>query len=264
MKRFLFSLFAVPFVLLVLLTIPRGEAAVLGDLVAERVVTLPEDGQAWATIVFTSDAWQTVHNERTLLAWFETNPRLAALKATTKFTHITAGDPVYSHVPVNKTDGGSAYSFAHIVRDDFPCLIVQTCDGTKVYKIGGSNMPKRSSALADAVAAAVRHSKREYGLALSTSTDRTDRRDASEWKVNGKFFPLRPRPQPKPDVCPATPAVAPAATTAVTVGPPMIPDDADKEEEAEPEHVPWGLVALLGVAGFLATVGIMFSKAVNS
>lgn len=112
-----------------------------GDLSGELVVNLPEDGHVWQTIIFTSDNWMQNPKERQFVAWFKADPKLQALCRQTKFHHITPKKVVYK------------YRFTGVVHDSFPCVIVQTCNGHKVYKTSGKNVPKSAPALASQISA---------------------------------------------------------------------------------------------------------------
>ncbi|MGE4136425.1 MAG: hypothetical protein AB7E98_12005 [Pirellulales bacterium] len=220
---------------------PQAHAFVLANIAQERVIQLPEDGQVWATIVFTSDHWQTNPLERQVLAWFDSDPRLASLKAQTKFYHYTASDPAYTHVPINKP----GHSFAQIVQGQFPCVIVQTFEGTKVFKVSGEHMPRQANALAHGISQALKKAQREYVVATAqpaVAHDGVAHRD-------GKLFP-RPRPKPCPAPTP-TPTVPIVSSPTVVVGPPVIPDDVKEEEPAK--EAPTG--PNLGVAFVVGLIG---------
>lgn len=204
----------------------------------EQVIELPEDGNVWATIVCTSDDWRTNAKERNVVSWFASNARLAGLASQTKFYHFTASNLIYKH------------KFASVVQGQFPCVIVQTYDGTKAYKVSGNKMPAKASALADAI-----------GAKLKEASIRTATPVANQVVlVSNTYGRLRPRPNPAPCV---QPTPVPAQPTTVTVAPPTIPDDAPAVPDDTTEKPRWGGIFLLAGLGFVGLILYMFNKAVH-
>ena len=105
------------------------------DEARERVIQLPEDGQAYHTTVVVSANWRERRAERYLLGWFAAHPGLASLKAQTHFHQYDQGSVLY------KT------RLAHAVPDA-PAVVVQTADGKVVYKASGANLPQSADELA--------------------------------------------------------------------------------------------------------------------
>jgi len=101
----------------------------------ERVIQLPEDGQAYHTTVIVSANWRERRSERYLLGWFASHPGLASLKAQTHFHQYDTTDALY------KT------RLAHAVPDT-PAVVVQQADGKVVYKASGVNLPQSADELA--------------------------------------------------------------------------------------------------------------------
>lgn len=75
------------------------------EMIQDRVIDLPEDGQAYYLTVFTSE--QQTPKERALLSWFQSDATLASLKAQTHWNHYTPAVKMYqtrfaSAVPSNQ------------------------------------------------------------------------------------------------------------------------------------------------------------------
>lgn len=219
---------------------------IAADYAQEQVMSLPEDGNVWATLVFTTDAWQTNPTERKVVAWFSSNNKLASLVAQTKFHHYTASSLIYKH------------KFASVVQNQFPCIIVQTFDGKKAYKISGANMPSSGEDLA----AAIDNKLKTIQVVTKASTLVAYREvyndGCNQDQKHGRL--LRPRPVcPGPD-CPTPAPVVQPAPVAVNVAPVLDDKPAPPEHAEEPKL---GLVAVLFGVGALAAVGVMLHKAVN-
>lgn len=205
----------------------------------EQVIELPEDGNVWATIVCTSDDWRVNAKERNVVSWFASNPRLAGLASQTKFYHFTASNLIYKH------------KFASVVQGQFPCVIVQTYDGTKAYKISGNKMPAKANALADAIGAKL------HEVAIRTATPTVNHTIL----VSNTYGRLRPRPAPcvQPQPAPAQPV-----PTTVNVAPPTVPDDSPAVPDDMEPKPRYGGVVLVGVLGFIGIMLYMLHKAVSS
>jgi hypothetical protein len=100
-------------------------AASLAEI-GDRVIDLPNDGQAWHTTVVTNEAL-TPH-ERQVLAWFDREPQLVRLKQQTHFHHYTPKSAVYKNVEPAIANG-------------LPAVVVQDASGVIVYKVSGDNVP---------------------------------------------------------------------------------------------------------------------------
>jgi hypothetical protein len=103
-------------------------AASLAEI-GDRVIDLPNDGQAWHTTVVTHE--QPRPQERQLLAWFDREPELIRLKRQTHFHHYTPKSAVYKNVEPAVSNG-------------LPAVIVQDGAGAVVYKVSGDNVPSTS------------------------------------------------------------------------------------------------------------------------
>ena len=108
----------------------------------ERVIDLPEDGDAYHTTLVLATDWRTMPKQRRLVAWFQADPRLASLRSQTHFHEYTERSPIYR---------------ARLARavSSVPCVMVQRSDGRVVFKASGSNLPPTSGVLADQIAASL-------------------------------------------------------------------------------------------------------------
>ncbi|HEV3340370.1 MAG TPA: hypothetical protein VG125_08430 [Pirellulales bacterium] len=103
-------------------------AASLAEI-GDRVIDLPNDGQAWHTTVVTHE--QPTPRERQLLGWFDREPELIRLKQQTHFHRYTPQSAVYKNVQPAVSNG-------------LPAVIVQDGTGAVVYKVSGDNVPSTS------------------------------------------------------------------------------------------------------------------------
>lgn len=201
------------------------------DQYAERVLELPNDGQKWDLIIFTSAAWETNRVEREFVSWFTTNARLAAFRKQVRFHHRTTGDFAFKH------------KWAKVYGTDpklFPGLILQSAAGHKVYKASGENLPKTSAALANAISA-------RLSTAYAAGELVGDAQELYGARLEGRR--LRPLcPQPNPNTEPLVPQVP---TTVVTNVVPTIPDDVEEKDE---HGSPVGLIVAVG----LVTLAVAF------
>jgi hypothetical protein len=193
-------------------------------------VTLPEDGATWHTVLFTSHDWRKNPKEREFVSWFETNPQLKKLTSQTKTHHLTPARLIYH------------WKWDRVVHNEFPCVIVEKCNGQKVYKISGKNVPNSADELA---------------AAISNKLKNCPDGDCGAGRI---FDRIRPRPNPGP--CPAVSAVT--APIPIPSAPPVMDDVPDDAEETSEPAVHWGLVVALGLVGGVAAAFIMFKNAVNS
>lgn len=139
------------------------------QVVQERIVDVPEDGQRWWTCIFTAET-PTVQEQRVLAA-FEKDSQLKLLKAQTKCVHYVPGDRYYETV--------LSQSIAEI-----PAVIVQKNDGKVIYKRSGQSLLDNVDRLGADIA-----------LAIEQCCPRPRPKPT-------------PTPEPKPDATPA-PAPAP-------------------------------------------------------
>lgn len=105
--------------------------------VQERVINLPEDGNAFYTTLFLPANWQKDGKSRTLRAWFDTQYQLASLKSQTHFNVVTTADAQWSKyaptVPV------------------LPSVCLTTAAGDVYFKASGDTIPSSPSKLATAI-----------------------------------------------------------------------------------------------------------------
>lgn len=122
----------------------RGETAKPAKPIRERVVNLPEDGQAWYTTLVLSKSWKEKPLERELVAWFGVVPELASLKAQTHYQIVTEGTRAH------------AAEFAKVAS---PAVIVQDAAGKVYYKASGNGLPADPDRLANEIADCFPHPK---------------------------------------------------------------------------------------------------------
>ncbi|MHB1033261.1 MAG: hypothetical protein ACYC35_05060 [Pirellulales bacterium] len=106
--------------------------------VAEQVIELPEDGEAYHTSIFTHADWQARPDERRLVAWFAGNARLASFKAQTHAHHVTPDDPIFPR-------------FRDTIAE-LPAVVVQQASGRVLYKTSGPRIPESAERLANDIA----------------------------------------------------------------------------------------------------------------
>lgn len=126
---------------------------------ADRVIKLPEDGQAFHLSIFVSDNWRSNPRDRQIIAWFESNKTLVSVKAQSFFHIYTPSDKVYK----------SRFS-GSITK--MPCILFQDSTGKAYYKV---TAPK---------------SEEEVATAFATLFDKRPWLRTRPW--------LRPRPCPCP------------------------------------------------------------------
>ena len=113
------------------------------NAIGERIIDLPEDGEVWHTSLLLHDEWERIDQDRRLVAWFETNSRLASLRAQTVWHIYTESDPIYHErfreaVPI------------------LPAVLVQRSDGEVIYKSSGVHLPDRAEKLASSIHGTIR------------------------------------------------------------------------------------------------------------
>lgn len=109
-------------------------------LAEERITDLPEDGQVWYVSLCVRPNWQTIPEDRRLVAAFEVDPHLVSLKAQTRYHFYTANDPLFKE------------RFAGVT--EFPCLMIQNGSGQVVFKRSGSAAAQSERRLAKDIQAA--------------------------------------------------------------------------------------------------------------
>jgi hypothetical protein len=107
------------------------------DVIEERVLDLPEDGNQWHTILILRSGWQSLAAERKAEAMFHSEPLLVSLKHQTHWHLIT-------------TDQAEFQRFRALV-DATPCLLVERANGQVVYRESGPDLGKRPHALTHAI-----------------------------------------------------------------------------------------------------------------
>lgn len=104
----------------------------------EHVIQLPEDGGRYHLSLVLEEGWQALRGRSvTVHSWFDSDPRLAGLKAQCHF-HV--------YTPAHRWFHQNAH-----VAERFPAVILQRHDGYVLFKASGQNL-RTASALADAIA----------------------------------------------------------------------------------------------------------------
>lgn len=156
------------------------------QLITERVIDLPEDGQTWSSVFVWPEAREADPQSRRLAAAFAAEPRLQSLLAQTKTFHYTPQDALFRERFAG-TLGVATPQFWLLQPSDNPS------QGQAIYAVGGNQIPDGKT-MANQVAAA----------------------------IAGKC----PRPKPTPPVpTPPTPPVTPPVPTPPDIGPTPDPVD---------------------------------------
>lgn len=172
--------------------ITRQVSAVVGvvtghdQLITERVIDLPEDGQTWSSVFVWPENREADPDSRRLAAAFAAEPRLQSLLAQTKVFHYTPSDEMYRERFAQSL--GTATPQFWLLQP-----AANPSQGEAVFAVGGSHVPDGKT-MADGVAKA----------------------------IAGKC----PRPRPTPPVpTPPTPPVTPPGPTPPDLGPAPDPVD---------------------------------------
>lgn len=113
--------------------------------ITERVINLPEDGQAWSTVFVWPEYREADQDSRRLAALFASEPRLQSLLAQTKSFHYTPADPLW-RTRYAQQMGGATPQFWLIRPGPNPA------DGTAVYAVSGQALPTTGKDMADGIA----------------------------------------------------------------------------------------------------------------
>lgn len=103
---------------------PRARA---DSQLAEQVIDLPEDAQAWHTSVFTNV--RLTQREREILDWFVTDPQLSRLRTQTLFHHYNRASAVWPR-------------YANLTSAGLPVVVLQDATGKVIYKASGEAIPR--------------------------------------------------------------------------------------------------------------------------
>lgn len=98
--------------------------------IEEHVIQLPEDGGQFYLTVLTHENYQTRARDRELVAWFDSDPHLRALKSQTQFNHYTPNQQIYA------TRLGGA-----VPVTEFPAVVLQESNGRVFFKAGARKLP---------------------------------------------------------------------------------------------------------------------------
>lgn len=162
-----------------------GLAKVHDQVITERVIDLPEDGQSWSSVFVWPDNREADPESRRLAALFASEPRLQSLLAQTKSFHYRPQDPLFRERFAGTIGAVTTPSYWLIQPGNNPS------QGTSVYTVDRSRIPADGRVMADGIAAAI-----------------------------GRICP-RPKPPVTPPVTPPVP-VPPAIPD---LGPPVEPID---------------------------------------
>lgn len=176
------------------------------NLRAEQVIDLPQDGGRYYTSIFLNEA-------SNIPGWFQSDARLATLKAQTQFNVVQTSDPQF------------AERYGKAVTE-FPCVAITKADGSLIFKASGKNLPNNSADLVAMIRAAA---------AVKTQNAGPER----YCQPDTGHESCRCRPKPAPVVQPTPP---------VDEKVPDLLGGEMAEAEAEPRLPVW-LGVMLGVAG---------------
>jgi len=111
-------------------------AAAPGAVAPRQQVNLPNDRCQWDLVFFLHRDWQTRPQERNLIGWFSSNPKLAKLKAETKVFYFYPDSPEVRR---------GQYKLS-----GWPTCVLQTPDGSRYFRVSGNNpnWPKSGDELA--------------------------------------------------------------------------------------------------------------------
>jgi len=98
------------------------------EAVRQRIVKVPDDGEAYHVSLFLHDDYRKRPLDRSLVAWWEVDPVLKSVKAQTHFHTFLASNPLYKS------------RFAKAVPT-LPAVMIQKSEGKVMYKASGANLP---------------------------------------------------------------------------------------------------------------------------
>ncbi len=222
-KRSLYSALAFATLLAMILCVPVLSAETTdGVLTEERVITLPQDQEAWyLSVVGDGDRYAN------LIDLFENDKQLRSLRDQVKFCPVETDSNLYRERYATNVSG-------------LPTVRLQEANGTVVYEASGDNLPFTAGALYNALADS------------STNTNGIFR----PWRNGGR--PLLPWRRKMENQIRPTPAPCPAPMPAPTPGPLIInPIGPPKFEEPEPDGgVSGGMALLLSLVSVLGGGGV--------
>lgn len=114
----------------------EAESKMKEKRIRDRVIHLPEDGNAWYVTLVLSDDWKTKTGQREMAAWFDIHPELASLKRQTHFQIITPNEKIFPE-------------WAKGLR--VPAVCVTTKKGKAYYRATGNNIPADPDRLASEI-----------------------------------------------------------------------------------------------------------------
>lgn len=126
------------------------------QLITERVIDLPEDGQTWSSVFVWPENREADPDSRRLAAAFASEPRLQSLLAQTKVFHYTPSDELFrERFAVSQPIAGMAVpQFWLIAPSENPSR------GQVVYAMDGKHAPDGKTMAAGVAAAIARHCPR--------------------------------------------------------------------------------------------------------
>lgn len=117
------------------------------QLITERVIDLPEDGQTWSSVFVWPENREADPDSRRLAAAFSSEPRLQSLLAQTKVFHYTPSDELYRERFAQSL--GTATPQFWLLQP-----AANPSGGTAIFAVGGAHIPDGKT-MADGVAKAI-------------------------------------------------------------------------------------------------------------
>lgn len=110
--------------------------------IEERVINLPEDAHKWHIVALVNEPQYRTAQERELIGWFDTDPRLAVLKSQCKW-HV--------YTPKNDHYRSSTWG-TEFPPSRFPGVVIARDDGHHVFVETGTDIPKTAKELGNKIA----------------------------------------------------------------------------------------------------------------
>lgn len=178
----------------------------------ERVLDLPQDGQAYFVSIFVNKDWRRRRADRHLIACWQSIPELSSIRAQTHFSIFVDGDKSYDE-----------RMKLLITKPRLPEILIQTAAGEVVYRESGETLPQSTAEWANTCG-------KIFGG-----------RAVLPWNRDKGVCP-KPGPAPEP-------APGPVINTAVTIPDRVTPPPA--KEEKFPWLLLAAIVGLAGVTAFV-------------
>lgn len=137
----------------------RALTATHAQLLQDRPIDLPEDGNNWHTILFLSPNWKTDRTERRIHSLFYSERGLVSIREQTHWHVITS-------------DQAEFQKFRPLV-DVVPCLLIERANGEVIYRESGPQLAHQNDGLVRAI-----------------------RKEVQRHCPDGRCLPLHPTPGP--------------------------------------------------------------------